>query len=410
MEENWLKDIHNRMADFEVDEPQGLWDGICAAEGTSVCPPVASKRKNRSVWMWYGTAAACLLLLGIILPFMNTGNSDSDLVSIQTANNNHEIPTNIMTHVTQETRLAANHIKTNIHTTEVRPDAATGHESQVVADTIAHHTQERTKTVVASNDSRQTITHTDKRKEPVTYSDRQIAAIKTSGKSSRFAISLMMSGGNGTENHRLFNAGNASASSVLGESDWVDSPLLGIMTMNRGAETERKVTYHSPIRTGISFSYRLNDRWSIETGLSYALTSTEIREGSTANYVKEEQKIHYVGIPVGVSYRILSWKHFDVYLSSNMQVEQCVYGLSQKWFYLSNKVQGNEEHTITSRPMQWSVGAKAGLQYNLNSMFSVYAEPGCIYYFNDQSSLETAFKERPCDFNLNLGVRWSVGK
>lgn len=28
MTDKWLEDIHNRMADFETDEPDGLWDGI----------------------------------------------------------------------------------------------------------------------------------------------------------------------------------------------------------------------------------------------------------------------------------------------------------------------------------------------------------------------------------------------
>ena len=28
MNEDWLKDIQNKMADFEVDEPQGLWEEV----------------------------------------------------------------------------------------------------------------------------------------------------------------------------------------------------------------------------------------------------------------------------------------------------------------------------------------------------------------------------------------------
>ena len=32
MKKDWLKDIHDRMADFETDAPQGLWDDICSAE------------------------------------------------------------------------------------------------------------------------------------------------------------------------------------------------------------------------------------------------------------------------------------------------------------------------------------------------------------------------------------------
>ena len=31
MKEDWLNDIHDRMADYEADEPQGLWDDLCRA-------------------------------------------------------------------------------------------------------------------------------------------------------------------------------------------------------------------------------------------------------------------------------------------------------------------------------------------------------------------------------------------
>ena len=31
MKEDWLKDIHDKMTDYEADEPRGLWDDICRA-------------------------------------------------------------------------------------------------------------------------------------------------------------------------------------------------------------------------------------------------------------------------------------------------------------------------------------------------------------------------------------------
>ena len=73
-------------------------------------------------------------------------------------------------------------------------------------------------------------------------------------------------------------------------------------------------------------------------------------------------------------------------------------------------MQEEEVNAILSRPMQWSIGAKAGVQYNLNTLLSIYVEPGCSYYFDDHSSLETVFKDKVFDFNLNLGLRFSVGK
>lgn len=421
MKNDWLKDIHDRMADFEVDEPQGLWDDICSAETECKKLPATGKRRSKTLWIMSGIAAACLLLFGIF--------HNNPVDSIEEKNST---ATESKTASTQPTPVGDNNIlKQNLLAEAHKPSARTEkyEMTQSSESHVALALNKVTETAVedSCNSSApiQATGHSEESNEPQkpAASEQSYAAESTLMASSnetnlvqiartpepRFAVSLATSGGMGANDRSLFLGGGIGASSVLGDSEWMDSPLLGIMAMNRGAETERKVTHHSPIRTGLSFAYRLNNRWSLETGISYARVSSDIREGSSVNYVQEEQKLHYVGIPVGVSYRLLSLKHLDVYLSSNVLAEQCVSGQSRRQYFITNKAQEEESRTVTSRPMQWSVGAKAGLQYNLNNQFSVYLEPGCIYYFDDHSSLETVFKERSCDFNLNLGIRMSVG-
>lgn len=421
MKNDWLKDIHDRMADFEVDEPQGLWDDICSAETECKKLPATGKRRSKTLWIMSGIAAACLLLFGIF--------HNNPVDSIEEKNST---ATESKTASTQPTPVGDNNIlKQNLLAEAHKPSARTEkyEMTQSSESHVALALNKVTETAVedSCNSSApiQTTGHSEESNEPQkpAASEQSYAAESTLMASSnetnlvqiartpepRFAVSLATSGGMGANDRSLFLGGGIGASSVLGDSEWMDSPLLGIMAMNRGSETERKVTHHSPIRTGLSFMYRLNNRWSLETGISYARVSSDIREGSSMNYVQEEQKLHYVGIPVGVSYRLLSLKHLDVYLSSNVLAEQCVSGQSRRQYFITNKAQEEESRTVTSRPMQWSVGAKAGLQYNLNNQFSVYLEPGCIYYFDDHSSLETVFKERSCDFNLNLGIRMSVG-
>lgn len=421
MKNDWLKDIHDRMADFEVDEPQGLWDDICSAETECKKLPATGKRRSKTLWIMSGIAAACLLLFGIF--------HNNPVDSIEEKNST---ATESKTASTQPTPVGDNNIlKQNLLAEAHKPSARTekyemtqSSESHV-ALALNNVTETAVEDSCNSSAPIQTTGHSEESNEPQkpAASEQSYAAESTLMASSnetnlvqiartpepRFAVSLATSGGMGANDRSLFLGGGIGASSVLGDSEWMDSPLLGIMAMNRGAETERKVTHHSPIRTGLSFMYRLNNRWSLETGISYARVSSDIREGSSVNYVQEEQKLHYVGIPVGVSYRLLSLKHLDVYLSSNVLAEQCVSGQSRRQYFITNKAQEEESRTVTSRPMQWSVGAKAGVQYNLNNQFSVYLEPGCIYYFDDHSSLETVFKERSCDFNLNLGIRMSVG-
>ena len=60
--------------------------------------------------------------------------------------------------------------------------------------------------------------------------------------------------------------------------------------------------------------------------------------------------------------------------------------------------------------MQWPVNASVGLQYNITPSMGLYAEPGASYYFNDGTSLKTIYKDKPFNFNFNLGLRFTFGK
>lgn len=408
MKKDWLKDIHDRMADFETEEPQGLWDDICSAEATAKeTLVIVPQKKDYKIWIGSSAAvAACLLLYWFIRPDLDQITEIPSLPAQEIASTDHRTPIEdkVLPKDSEQAEqpfiAAATSDKKNIHSLQT---AANNYDSLMQSEEVKPS---------ESKKHSDTKKHSEPKKEESLKRYEYLAQTSPKKRNSDplFSVGLSTSGGIGSDNRQLFQGGYASASSTLSESDWVDSPLLGIMALNRGAETERKVTHHAPIRTGLSFSYRLNDRWSIESGISYAFASSDFHEGSVSNFIEEKQELHYAGIPLGATYRLLSWNRLDLYLSSNILAEQCISGQSRKKYIIGDKMQEEEVNAILSRPMQWSIGAKAGVQYNLNSLLSIYAEPGCSYYFNDHSSLETVFKDKVFDFNLNLGLRFSVGK
>lgn len=77
---------------------------------------------------------------------------------------------------------------------------------------------------------------------------------------------------------------------------------------------------------------------------------------------------------------------------------------------MGDKAQQEDVIPITSHPLQMSLGANVGVQYNMSPMLSIYVEPGCRYYFDDHSSIDHVFKERKLIFNLDMGVRFTIGK
>lgn len=427
MKKDWLKDIHDRMADFETDAPQGLWDDICAAEATAKeTPVIVPQKKDYKIWIGSSAAvAACLLLFWFIRPDIEQVTEIPSLPSQEIASTDHRTPiedkvlTKDSGQAEQQIIAAAVSDRKIIKSLQAAAVAdeeiSEGFDSGNVEASNNTDSLKQSEVVKPSDSKKpsEAKKHSETKKEESLKRYEYLAQTshKRRNNDPLLSLGLSTSGGIGSDNRQLFQGGYAASSSTLSESDWVDSPLLGIMALNRGAETERKVTHHAPIRTGLSFSYRLNDRWSIESGISYAFASSDFHEGSVSNFIEEKQELHYVGIPLGTTYRLLSWKRLDLYLSSNILAEQCVSGQSRKKYIIGDKMQGEEETSaILTRPMQWSIGAKAGVQYNLNTLLSIYVEPGCSYYFDDHSSLETVFKDKVFDFNLNLGLRFSVGK
>jgi len=55
--------------------------------------------------------------------------------------------------------------------------------------------------------------------------------------------------------------------------------------------------------------------------------------------------------------------------------------------------------------VQFSANAALGIQINALPQVGLFAEPGMKYYFNNNSPVETIFKDKPWAFNLQVGVR-----
>lgn len=417
MKNDWLKDIHDRMADFEVDvpqgsdqreQPQGLWEDICSAENLLNSHPVekqtqissTGKKTAYKIGGWSAVAAACMLFWWFLHP-------DPEAVHEKGISSVHE--QKLAAEAEKPMEVAEKMENTTCIRSYFFQNGKTEIVSSTAPDSVA--TVMDSDATVMDSDVLPTKTikpvkrNTERRKRHQYLAQRS----RKEGMSQRFSVGISSSGGVDSNSRQLFQGGYAEASTTIDDTEWKDSPLLGIMYLNRGMEIEKKASHHAPIRTRLSFSYQINDRWSIESGISYAKVSSDFQEGSAANYILEEQTLHYVGIPLGVSFRMFTWENLDLYLSSDVLAEQCVAGDITRNFIIGDQTQ-QEANPIKSRPLQMSIGAQAGLQYNLNSTLAIYAEPGCRFYFDDQSSIETVFKDKKFDFNLNIGVRIMVGK
>ncbi|CEN49254.1 conserved hypothetical protein [Capnocytophaga canimorsus] len=171
-----------------------------------------------------------------------------------------------------------------------------------------------------------------------------------------------------------------------------------------------KPKHRLPIRTGILFAYHFSNRFALESGITYTRLISDLREGSKANYFTSEQKLHYVGLPINLKYQLFSWRGFELYSSAGILAEKNVSGTLHKTHYFDGNMMQRERENIKINPLQWSANASFGFQYNFSSLIGIYAEPSISYYFSNSTPIKTIYQDRPFNFHLNFGLRFSVGR
>ncbi len=166
--------------------------------------------------------------------------------------------------------------------------------------------------------------------------------------------------------------------------------------ITRGGMTDFK--HSMPLRFGLDFGFSLTDRLSLSTGLIYShLKSDFSRINST--FVDGRQMLHYLGIPVFVQYDIIAKNKFRLYASLGGEFN---YNLKTKQVYktLSDNI---EQNFIDHSPV-WSIGAKAGVAYNLFKGVELYAEPEVSHYMSN-SKVQSYWLDNDIVFSVNIGLR-----
>lgn len=413
------------MTDYEIDEPENLWDAIESKRTETSSTPQPMKRPVM-LWVKRSIAAAAMIAVvisvGVYLINVKQDVSETQLLTKVTDNSavsldNHPQNTkahNVPSKLPSKALIAQNRLA--VPNSDILPSipSAPTEIQEVTVDNGHDDNADNQPAVedkaVKPDGSSESGEHVKKEIYPSVADNNYIASIRPKASTSNnVSVSIYSSGGTGSALNY-----NSKGDSFVGvgsdDSDWEDNPLLGILVFNQGKDIETDIKHRLPIRAGISFTYNFNERFGIETGLSYTNLISDVREGSESHYYTGEQKLHYIGIPLNLKYRVLSWKRFDLYASAGMLAEKCVSAKLDKEFILDHQKKGSESTNLSEKPMQWSANASLGVQCNLVNSMSIFVEPGISYYFNDGTNIQTIYKEKPLNFNLNLGIRFTFGK
>ena len=410
MKRNWKEDIHDRLGNFETDAPDGLWEAIHQRMAQTE-PAQAEKRQTPFVLQpalrrTACAAAACLALIAGYQYFADGGKETVSGVKVAQGGV-ADIPTSRYVAKNAVAPAATVYAQTQNSPAVLQPNGRV----EQTADAIAQPTQNSESAQIST--SQHLNPSTSQPHNPSTsllaYTPADNSRGRHEGAAARWTLSTSATTGMGAS-----SVTNSTATYVeaVGPDDviWADNPQLGIGIFNQGKSVKTEYKHRLPVRVGINVAYRLTDRLSVESGVSYTRLSSDKKDGTKDNYSSGSQKLDYIGVPLNVKYRAFGYRRLSVYASAGLLTEKCVSGKTTHEYVISGEKKKHEAEDVAAKPWQLSVNAALGAQFDVLRNVGVYVEPGVSYYFDDRSPLSTIYKEKPLNFNLNLGVRYTIGK
>ena len=165
--------------------------------------------------------------------------------------------------------------------------------------------------------------------------------------------------------------------------------------------------YHDkPITFGLSMTKTINRKWNVETGLQYSLLKSEFILGEDDYYVQKRQKIHYLGIPLRLSYKWFGANRWTAYTSAGIILNIPLSGKTDEQYVTGTVIPYSESWHFTP-PFQWTVGTGVGLQYNFTNNWGVYLEPTFSWHIPNGSTTRTIWTEHPFTITVPFRIRFT---
>ena len=396
MKERWIDDIKAEMQEFESDSPKGLWESI---EGRL---PASKVAPTRSWWGW-AAAAGALAVAGVSAFLFFRPISPQEVISVEKAESvvalNDVLPDPSEQIVRLQEAVAPVAVSQPKEAQRSEKSAAS-QKMEALSETAA---VQETETVQET----EIVQKPEAVQEPESlpweeFSQEPRVARKTP--QNKVSVGLAASGAASFSQTALIGGGPLFGVGLDAVS-WEDSPKLGLAVVNQGKDIESELRHKVPVRLTLGVSYAITDRLSVVSGLSHTLLLSEYKEGTQQNYKSGEQRVEYVGVPINLKYDFYSSTRLDVYASAGLTLDKCIKANRTDDYFLSGENRLKEVISLGEHPFQLSAGAAFGAEYRIYDSLWLFGECGLAYFFNDRSSLEILYKERPLNATFNLGIR-----
>lgn len=401
MNDNWTKDI-KRLAENHVrNVPEGLLDDVKSEMLRRGLMPKAQPTKVVVLRRWRYAAAAAIVALvaGIgLTTFRHTGGSNQTAV----VEPQRSVPdTEILITGGQESG-----IKERLIAQVARRAVAADKERALLQENATTQPADTT-VLVAQNETPQPANKPQPNRTVGSTSRDNIPHTSARNRDSSWSVGAYCGG--------AANVDQAGANPVfLTQSDGygVSSPVYFDSKSQAQMEEigNKKESHHQTVKVGVSLRYNLDNRWSLQTGVTYTRLTSDFTEETGATTIDTKQKLDYIGIPINVSYNIWQNRHLIIYATAGGAVEKLINGAVTTETTVSPTQTTVSGDDVTENRPVFSAGLAAGIEYKANQYLSVYAQPGVTRHFGNGSGIKSIYTDKPLNMELNLGVRININK
>ena len=458
MKQDWTDTLKQKMAGYEERPSDELWAALSERAGLQ-----ESRRKVIPVWFW-GLSAAAALMAGIfVVTKVNDksvnalGGITADVAVSEPVDAEVSEPIDTAVPEPVERTLAEDLVEMKSEEAMSLADVAVGRKqeaakvgikqmvkarkaksaliaeavpvessvSAVTEDVTSVNTEEYAAEVPSENhDAREAATvesDTVEQSEPAMSWDEYLketpsekARAKRSGGFSAGIVAGGAVGGNtsGSKPTAMVMGANPLAAGVT-KTDWIDKDSKASAIVYNQPEVQEEYSHKIPVKVGLTARYNITGRLGVETGLTYSILSSSVKIGNSEtgkNWSTGSQTLHYLGIPLNISFNILNSRYVNVYVTGGGMMEKSISGSIKTDEYVDGKFDRTLTTNISPKGLQWSVNAAAGIQANILPQLGFFVEPGVSHHFKNGSRVRSIYTDKPTDFSLGFGLRYSFGK
>lgn len=455
MKQDWTDTLKQKMAGYEERPSDELWAALSENAGLQ-----ESRRKVIPVWFW-GLSAAAALMAGIFVVTKVNDKSVNALGGITADVAVSEpveaaVPESVERTLTEDlaevksaesvsvadvavgrrqeaakaglkqevkVRKAKSSLTAEAATVENRVGSGVVEDSAESEETSVLENQDVDAVTVGSSESAvaEDVTSVNAEEHAAMSWDEYLketpsekARARRSGGFSAGIVAGGAVGGNtsGSKPTAMVMGANPLAAGVT-KTDWIDKDSKASTIVYNQPEVQEEYSHKIPVKVGLTARYNITGRLGVETGLTYSVLSSSVKTGNSEtgnNWSSGSQTLHYLGIPLNISFDILNSRYVNIYITGGGMMEKSISGNIKTDEYVDGKFARTLTAKISPKGLQWSVNAAAGVQANILPQLGVFVEPGVSHHFKNGSRVRSIYTDKPTDFSLGFGLRYSFGK